>query len=191
MQLTNSDKGVLLLAARESIQSLLRQVPRTSIDYKEYPNLLMKAGAFVTLTVGGQLRGCIGYLTSENAIFDTVCDAAQQAAMNDPRFMPLNISEMEQINIEISVLTPPQSIRSYEDIIIGQHGLILEEPQHRGVLLPQVAVEHNLTITQFLSALCEKADMDSFAWRERMLNISVFGAIVFSEIDKRKRTYGG
>lgn len=191
MQLTDSDKGILLLAARESIQSLFRQVPRSAIDYKDYPNLLLKAGAFVTLTVGGKLRGCIGYLTSENAIFDTVCDAAQQAAMNDPRFMPLNISEMEHINIEISVLTPPQPIRSYEDIIIGQHGLILEEPQHRGVLLPQVAVEHNLTIAQFLSALCEKAGMDSFAWRERMLNISVFGAIVFSEIGKRKRTYGG
>ncbi|MBZ0198647.1 MAG: AmmeMemoRadiSam system protein A [Ignavibacteriaceae bacterium] len=191
MQLTNSDKGILLLAARESILSLFRQVPRTTIEYSEYPNLLMKAGAFVTLTIGGQLRGCIGYLSSENAIFDTVCDAAQQAATNDPRFSPLTLSEMEHVNIEISVLTPPQPIRVYEDIIIGQHGLILEEPQHRGVLLPQVAVDHNLTTAQFLSALCEKAGMDSFAWRERMLNINVFGAIVFSEIGKRKRTYGG
>lgn len=191
MQLTDSDKGILLLAARESIHSLFSQVAMPIIDYKDYPNLLIKTGAFVTLTQGGYLRGCIGYLTSENSIYQTVCDAAKQAALNDPRFSPLDVSEINHINIEISVLTPAQPIKNYEEIIIGKHGLILEETPNRGLLLPQVAVEHNFTLAQFLTALCEKAGINSYEWQQRMLNISVFGAIVFSEIGDRKRTYGG
>ena len=191
MQLTDSDKGILLLAARESIRSIFGEVAMPIIEYKDYPNLLTKAGAFVTLTQGGYLRGCIGYLTSENSIYQTVCDAAKQAAQNDPRFSPLDASEIDHINIEISVLTPPQPITDYEDIIIGQHGLILEEPPFRGLLLPQVAVEQKFMVAQFLTALCEKAGMNSYEWQERLLNVSVFGAIVFSEIGNRRRTYGG
>lgn len=191
MKLSSTDKGILLLAARESIQSLYYDVSKTIIDFRDYPNLLVKTGAFVTLTLGGYLRGCIGYLVSENNLYETVGDAAKQAAAADPRFAPLTAEEVEHINIEISVLTPPVKLDSYEEIVIGTHGLILDEPGNRGVLLPQVAVEHNFTVPQFLSALCEKAGLHSLAWQQKMLNISSFSAIVFSEEGKRVRTYGG
>jgi uncharacterized protein len=92
-------------------------------------------------------------------------------------------------HIEISVLSPPESIKSYDEIEIGKHGLLLEEAECKAVLLPQVAVEHNLNVPMFLTALCEKAWMNPYSWREKKLNLKVFTSIVFSETGTRKITY--
>ncbi|RPI65917.1 MAG: AmmeMemoRadiSam system protein A, partial [Ignavibacteriales bacterium] len=179
----------LLLAARESILSLFGGMGPSEVNYSIHPNLQEKAGAFVTLTIKGSLRGCIGYIFSPMTLFDTVISAAKQAAMHDPRFTPLAEEEVDKISIEVSVLTPPEPLKSYSDIKIGVHGLLLEESEHRAVLLPQVATEHNFDVNQFLSALCDKAWLPPGTWRERQLPLKVFTSIVFSESGKRKITY--
>jgi AmmeMemoRadiSam system protein A len=189
MKLSESDKGVLILSAREAIQSLFMDIVSPIIDFTYYPNLKNNMGAFVTLIKDNHLRGCIGYLHSDMTLFQTVCEAAKQSAINDPRFPPLTYDEVGKVFIEISVLSPMEKIDSYEQIELGVHGVMLEEGPYRSVLLPQVATEHNFTLAQFLNALCEKAGMPSFSWESDLLNIKVFTAEVFSEFGNRKRTY--
>jgi AmmeMemoRadiSam system protein A len=181
MQLTISEKKVLLSAARNSIELAFRVGEAAQPDYKKFPELKSHAGAFVTLTEDGNLRGCIGYIESEDRLFDTVCHAAQQAAFHDPRFQPLDESELDTISIEISVLTPPFPLSSYEEIEIGKHGLILEDMDRRGLLLPQVPVEHHMNKEEFLTALCEKAGLPGSLWRSHQLKLLGFTALVFNE----------
>ncbi len=190
MELTEEEKGILLLGARDSIRSLFGQSKPPIIEYSYYPKLQQVGpGAFVTLTIDNRLRGCVGYITSNYSVFETVCEAAKNAALNDPRFYPVKESEVSQINIEASILSPLIPISSYEEIQIGNHGLVLEEQGSRALLLPQVAVENKFDVPQFLSALCEKAGIDSNEWNKHKLNLKVFTAVVFSEIGHRKRTY--
>lgn len=190
MELAEETKGILMLAARDSIQSLFSEKRPPVIDYTYYPELLKQGlGVFVTIIVDNQLRGCIGYITSNMSLFDTVCDSAIQAASNDPRFFPIAEEELPHVNIEISVLSPLMDITSYDQIQIGQHGLVLEDEYYRAVLLPQVAIENNYDVEQFLTALCEKAGIQPYAWKTDNLNIKVFTASIFSELGSRRRTY--
>ena len=191
MQLSEEVKKVLLLAAREAIKSRFDKSNPRQIDYSQYPELSERnKGAFVTLTMHNELRGCIGYLEApDQTLFDTICEAAKRAAFNDPRFHPLSVREMPDINIEISILSPFYPIKNYEEIKIGLHGLLLDEEGIRALLLPQVATEHNFTLQQFLTAICQKAGIDSYSWQKRKLKLKVFTAIVFSEKEKRNDTY--
>jgi len=186
MEITEKEKGVLLLAARESIKRLFEQTPRTQIDYQQYPSLKLQLGAFVTLRLEEALRGCIGYVLTKATLYDTVCEAAKQAAFSDPRFFPLTKEEFEKIKIEISILSSPQRIKDYDEIIIGKHGLILDEGYIRAVLLPQVAVANNYLREQFLSALCEKGGLLPDTWKVQKLNLQVFTATIISEDEKQK-----
>jgi AmmeMemoRadiSam system protein A len=183
MELSEEEKKILLKAARNSIGTLFNGGELPTIDYKKYPRLESKAGAFVTLTIEGNLRGCIGYIIGYGPLFKTVCDAAIQAATNDPRFFPLTEEEFRNVEIEVSVLSEPFPMKSYDDIVIGKHGLILEESGRRGLLLPQVPVEYNMDRDQYLTSLCQKAGFPGDCWRGRTLNISMFTANVFSEKD--------
>ena len=179
-----------MLAARDAIQSLFSEKRPPVIDYTYYPELLKNGyGVFVTIIVNDQLRGCIGYITSNMSLFDTVCDSAIQAASNDPRFYPISEDELSSSNIEISVLSPLMEITNYDQIQIGKHGLVLEDDYYRAILLPQVAVDSNYDVDQFLTALCEKAGIEPYAWRTDPLNIKVFTASIFSELGSRRRTY--
>src|SRR4030042_3764132 len=144
MELTKEEKKILLKAAQDSIRCLFEHIEPERPDYKKYPVLETKAGAFVTLTIMGRLRGCIGYIIGEQPLFKTVCDAAVNAAQHDPRFHPLSKKEFDKVHIEISILSELFPMKSYDDIVIGKHGLILEEKGRRGLLLPQVPVEHNM-----------------------------------------------
>ena len=188
---SEEERSILLHAAREAIRSLFDnrgEIP--VVDFNYYPALKKKnAGAFVTLTKNGKLRGCIGYITSVKPLFDTVIDAAQNSAISDPRFPPLREEELSQIDIEVSILSPPESFDGYENIIIGKHGLLLDEEHYRSVLLPQVAVEHKFSVSDFLSALCDKAGLESNAWVNENLDIKVFTAEIISELGKRIKTY--
>ncbi|MGA8265639.1 MAG: AmmeMemoRadiSam system protein A, partial [Ignavibacteriaceae bacterium] len=185
------EKSILLHAAREAIRSLYdNEVKNSVVDFNYYPELKKKdAGAFVTLTKNGKLRGCVGYITSIKPLFDTVIDAAQNSAVNDPRFSPVREEELSHIDIEVSILSPPESFSGYDSIIIGKHGLLLDEEHYRSVLLPQVAIEHNFTVSDFLSALCEKAGLERNAWVNEILDIKVFTAEIISELGKRIKTY--
>ena len=187
MQITEEEKKILLLAARESIKSVFGGTKPPQIDYTEYPNLKLNMGAFVTLTIEEKLRGCIGYVLGQKALFETICDASRQAAFYDPRFFPLTSDELDAANIEISILSIPEKINSYKDIVLGVHGLLLDEDNYRAVLLPQVATSNNYTLQQFLSILCEKAGMMPDTWCNRNLNLKVFTAEIFSEKEKEKK----
>ena len=132
MELTVEEKKTLLEAARKSILSLFDKQEVAKPDFTKCSALNLNAGAFVTLTKFGTLRGCIGYILSDKNLFDTVCEAAIQAAENDPRFPPVGESEVNKLSIEISVLSPLFPLNSYDEIIVGEHGLILEEKGRRG-----------------------------------------------------------
>ena len=185
MNISQEEKLILLKAARQSIRSLFDGKEPEGPDYKKYPLLKEKLGAFVTLTINHQLRGCIGYIVGREPLFDTICSAAIHAAVNDPRFSALKKTESEKIHIEISILSEFVPIKSYSEIILGKHGLYLDEGGG-GLLLPQVAIEHKMNREEFLSALCNKAGFYSEFWKERMLKIKVFTAEIFSEDETEK-----
>ena len=185
MELTNDEKELLLNSARQSIAAAFEKSSKPEIDYSAYPLLKQITGAFVTLKINHELRGCIGCVIAQIPLFETVCEAAQAAAFQDPRFNPLSADEFDKVQIEISVLSPFEPISSYDEIEIGKHGLLLDEGG-RAVLLPQVASENNFDRAQFLTALCHKAGLYGEYWKERMLKIKVFTAIVFSEKIKEK-----
>ncbi len=180
MELTNDEKELLLKAARQSILSAFGEAEKPEINYTAYPLLKQKMSAFVTIKIDEELKGCIGYIIAIKALFDTVCETAQAAAFNDPRFKELTREEFDKIKIEISVLSTFEPIKSYNEIELGKHGLLLEEAG-RAILLPQVATENNYTREQYLTALCHKAGIYGEYWKERMLDINVFTATVFSE----------
>jgi AmmeMemoRadiSam system protein A len=186
MELSTEEKEILLKAARESILAEFSEGELTKVDYKAYPKLKMELGAFVTLHINNQLRGCIGYIIAQKALFETIVDAAKHAAFGDPRFPQLNREEVDEVTIEISVLSPFEPIKSYDDIEVGKHGLLLDVGG-RAVLLPQVATEQNFNRAEFLTALCHKAGLYGNYWKERMLNIKVFTALVFSEEEGGKQ----
>jgi AmmeMemoRadiSam system protein A len=183
MNISQEEKNILLKAARQSIASLFEGKEPIEPDYIKYPSLKEKYGAFVTLTINHQLRGCIGYIIGREPLFQTICSAAMHAAVSDPRFSPLKKNELDRIHIEISILSEFVPIKNYAEIIIGKHGLYLDEGGG-GLLLPQVATEHKMDREQFLSALCNKAGFYSEYWKERVLKIKVFTAEIFSEEDK-------
>jgi AmmeMemoRadiSam system protein A len=180
MNLSDEEKKILLSAARSSITAIFDSSSLPQIDYSQYPNLNYFAGAFVTLTIRRRLRGCIGNIIGEQPLFQTVCEMAVHAAMHDPRFPPLRKSELVEIEIEISVLSIPHSINSYNEIEVGRDGLILNE-ENQAVLLPQVPIEHKMNREEFLSALCEKAGLHPNTWQQRQLKLKTFTALVFSE----------
>jgi AmmeMemoRadiSam system protein A len=111
-------------------------------------------------------------------------EAAYQAAFHDPRFSPLTEEEYKLISIEISILSEPFPLNNYDDIVVGEHGLILEEENKRGLLLPQVPIEHNMNKEEYLSALCNKAGFPPYYWKEKQLKLFAFTATVFSEKDE-------
>lgn len=181
MNLSLEEKKILLVAARNSISSLFEKISIDKPDYEKYPVLKSKAGAFVTLTEHKQLRGCIGYIIGDQPVFDTVCEAAIQAAKYDPRFSPVVKDELKSISLEISILSEPFPLNSYSEIELGKHGLILEERGRRGLLLPQVPIEHKMNRDEYLDAICQKSGFKRSYWREKKLNLNAFTATVFSE----------
>jgi AmmeMemoRadiSam system protein A len=181
MELSLEEKRILLQTARSAIISFFSGAKIQEPDYSKHKILETHAGAFVTLTHSGRLRGCIGYIISDQPLFDTICDAAVQASQNDPRFPSVMLNEMKNIAIEISVLSEPFQLNSYDEIEIGKHGLILEEKGRRGLLLPQVPVEHHMDKDQYLDAICQKTGFAAGYWRDKLLKLSGFTATVFSE----------
>lgn len=180
MELSDDEKQLLLKAARNSISSKFGTSVLPQFDPAVYPNLNENLGAFVTLKINDELRGCVGYIIAQKPLFDTVVEAAKQSAFSDPRFPELTKEELKNVKIEISVLSQFTPIESYDEIEIGKHGLLLDEGG-RAVLLPQVATEQNYDRAQFLTSLCHKAGLYGEYWKERVLKLKVFTALVFSE----------
>jgi hypothetical protein len=181
MEPTTEEKKILLETARQSINSIFTNEKMTVPDFAEHPIFNSHCGAFVTLTQDRILRGCIGYIISDIPLFQTIREAAVHAAVDDPRFLPVKQKEIELISIEISILSEPFALNNYDEIEIGKHGLILEENGRRGLLLPQVPIEHKMNRDQFLDALCQKAGLHGKYWKTKQLNLSAFTATVFNE----------
>ena len=180
MLLNTNEKTYLLSLARHTIKQYF--TPGLEDLFKaDYEVLDQKNGAFVTLTSNGKLRGCIGYIIGEQPLYETIKDAAIQAAYHDPRFPPLTEKEFDSVELEISILSEPFKMNTYDEIVLGEHGLILTEHGHRGLLLPQVPVEHNMDKEDYLSAICQKAGLPSLYWQNKTLNMEMFTATVFSE----------
>jgi AmmeMemoRadiSam system protein A len=184
MVLSIPEKKHLILLAHFSIESGFRPALEPLKTNGSSELLNSKLGVFVTITIDGKLRGCIGYVHSDDELSKTVMNASFQAAFNDPRFAPLTEEEFPKIKISISVLSETKQLKSYDDIVLGKHGLILEESGRKGLLLPQVPIEHNMNRDEFLSALCRKAGFKQNYWKEKDLILKCFTADVFSEEDE-------
>lgn len=124
-----------------------------------------RRGVFVTLHVRGRLQGCIGVVEPNEPLGDAIVRCAASAALEDPRFAPMRAEQLAELSIEISLLSVPAPI-SPEAIELGRHGLLVVLHGKRGLLLPQVAIEHHLTREQFLEETCRKASLQREAWRD-------------------------
>jgi AmmeMemoRadiSam system protein A len=144
-------------------------------------------GLFVTLRMRGELRGCIGTLAPDGDLSRMVPKFALRAAFGDARFPPLSAEELTDIDIEISVLTPPEPLESHEALEIGRDGLILQARGRSGLLLPQVATEWGFDRERFLAEVCRKAGLPEGAWRDPDAGLWVFRAEVFGEKDSEER----
>jgi AmmeMemoRadiSam system protein A len=179
-RLSAENRQSLLTLARESISAHLRgaAAPRGAAS----PALDVPAGVFVTVKVHGQLRGCIGIPEANQSLRDVVQHCARAAAFEDPRFSPLRADEFASTTVEISVLSNFHGVTDPAQIVVGRHGLVIEKGMHRGLLLPQVAVEHEWTVEQFLEHTCRKAGLPRDAWRTGA-TVEAFEAEVFGDGD--------
>ena len=179
--LNEEQKKKMLKLARDSIIHYLKERKRLPVKEGD-PILNREMGAFVTLHSHGQLRGCIGNLVGKGPFYLTVRDMAVEAATGDPRFRPVTLDEMNDIDIEISALSPMQKIDDPEKIEMGKHGVLVRRGFTSGVYLPQVATEAGWNREQFMNSLCgHKAGMSPDAWKKGECDIFIFTAEVFSE----------
>ena len=177
--LTEEDKEELLTVARRTVIEYVKN--KKTPDFKIESEVLQKrCGAFVTLkTKNGTLRGCIGHIVAEKPLFLVVRDMAIAAATQDYRFSPVTSTEIDDIEIEISVLTPMQRVNNVGEIKVGRDGLLIKRGYMSGLLLPQVPVEQGWDKATFLEHICYKAGLPADAWKSSEL--WKFQAIVFSE----------
>ena len=180
--LSKDEQEFLLKLSREILNTFVetKKIPDFHTNEELNPKLKGKAGVFGTLTKFGQLRGCIGYIQPIEALYKAVIKNTINAAVHDTRFVPVNKDELSDIDIEISVLTPPKKVSGYEDIIIGKHGMILEKFGRSAVFLPQVAIEQEWDLATTLTHLSYKAGLPGDAWREGTTFL-VFTAQVFGK----------
>lgn len=181
--LRDEDKRNILKLARLAIESLFFPEKKEEVrkQKKIVEKLGLRNGVFVTITKGGQLRGCIGYVYPVKEFSSLLVDSAVSSATRDPRFDPLSEEELGEIEIEVSVLSEPRKVDSISEVEVGKHGLIVRKGYNQGLLLPQVAVEHNWDKLTFLQYTCIKAGLHPTAYREEDTEIFVFTADVFSE----------
>jgi AmmeMemoRadiSam system protein A len=176
--LTPEIQQQLLTIARLALEARVRRTrapdpgPRTAAQPKH--------GAFVTIFCQGELRGCLGRITSEMPLPELIGHLAREVADSDPRFDPVRQEELPDISLEVSVLTPERQIASIDEIEVGRHGLIVEQGSLRGLLLPQVPTEHGWDRETFVNHTCVKAGLAADAWRHGA-RLYVFEAQVFGE----------
>ena len=178
-ELSTKERRRLLEIARSSIEGFLRHGEEPSFDVSER-KLTELGAAFVTLEKNGRLRGCIGYTTPERPLYQTVSECAIMAATQDRRFPRLTQDELQEIQIEISVLSPFKKVDSIDEIVVGLHGLYLKKGERRGLLLPQVATDWKWNRREFLENVCRKSGLPIDGWKEDA-EIYVFSAEIFRE----------
>jgi AmmeMemoRadiSam system protein A len=189
IQLSTDECFVLLRIARKAIEGAVRGIPPKKIDLDSLsPKLRALRSTFVTLTLDGDLRGCIGALKATHPLAVDVQKHAIAAAFEDPRFPPVGRDEAEKLAIEISVLSSPESLEYsqpkelIEKLKPGIDGVILQSGFHRATFLPQVWAKAPEPI-QFLEMLCIKAQLPGDAWRNQRVEIQTYQVMSFHEGD--------
>ncbi len=176
-------KKELLKIARKSVEAAVNYQPAYISDSAN-PELKGKQGTFVTLKNKGRLRGCLGNFTSNIPLHEQISNNAASSATQDSRFALDRITpaELDELDIEISVLSPMQRIDNPLDLELGVHGIYIKDGFNAGCFLPQVAVETGWTKEEFLSKCCQsKAGMSPNAWKDKNVEVSVFTAEIFGE----------
>lgn len=180
LSITTEDKNKLLYIARKTIECGLtgKQLPDFDI---QSDSLKEPCGAFVTLYKDGELRGCIGSTERDTPLYIVVERMAVGAAFHDPRFFTLREDELNDITIEVSVLSELEPVKKVKDIEVGTHGLVVEMGSYKGLLLPQVPVEQGWDRDEFLENVCLKAGLFSQSWKDDGAELYKFTAAVFAE----------
>ncbi|MFN8432927.1 MAG: AmmeMemoRadiSam system protein A [Anaerolineales bacterium] len=187
--LTDKERQILLSIARTSIENAVKRTTQPPLEKDTLTPVLRENGAsFVTLTIHGELRGCIGALEAYQSLAEDVREHAVAAALNDPRFPPLHEAELNRIQIEVSYLTKPQELQylNSQDLLakLQPHvdGVILKHGFRRATFLPQVW-EKIPEPEEFLSQLCYKMGERSTLWRETKLQVYVYQVEEFHELN--------
>jgi AmmeMemoRadiSam system protein A len=171
------ERTLLLRLAHDSISSAFE---RTEISFDPpTPHLAELRGVFSSLYLNGELRGCVGYVLPATSVYRAVAETARAAAFDDNRFSPVTPDEAPHLEIELSILSPPQPIAAGA-VEIGRHGLLVSQHGRRGLLLPQVPVEHNWDRATFLEQTCRKAGLPLDAW-QKGATLQVFTAEIFGD----------
>ena len=179
--MNEAQKEILLKTARDTVEAVITRKPIPEAKSDD-PELNAHCGCFVTLKNQGRLRGCIGQFTSEGPLIELVVDMAKASATGDPRFFaaPITADELEQLDIEISVLSPLQLTPEPLDLRLGIDGIYIKRGCASGCFLPQVATETGWSKEEFLSYCCaHKAGLPPDAWKEAETEVYLFTADVF------------
>lgn len=184
--LKEKEGKLLINLARKSIRTYFESKEPEVIPNELPDSLKEKKGVFVTLRKNGKLRGCVGYTHSDKKLYKAVILSARSSAFSDPRFIPLQENELDEIKIEVSVLSEPKLLagkpKEYpEKIKIGEHGLIVKKGAASGLLLPQVATQFGWGSKTFLIQTCIKAGLSGLAWKDKDTKVYKFTAQAFSE----------
>ena len=188
-QLSDSDGVFLIKTARMAVTEFLSNGKRMELESKHKKKFSFNSGVFVTLNNADGLRGCIGFPMPDKKLSHGIIDAAIAAATEDPRFSPVKINELNDIVFEVTVLTPPVEItvidpmEYLEKIKVGRDGLIIRNSFSSGLLLPQVPVEYDWNVEEFLQHTCEKAGLEKDTWKNEKVKIEKFEGIVYKEED--------
>lgn len=177
-ELTNNDKAYLLNQVINTIEAKLDGT-KLPDDIPTAKILKEKRGAFVTLKINGQLRGCIGLIRAAKPLYEVVREMALAAAFDDSRFVSLTKPEFAGIEVEISVLTPLAKVHDIKEIEVGRDGLMIRLDFHSGLLLPQVASENGWDRITFLEQTCLKAGLPKNSYKDKIAEIYRFSADVF------------
>jgi AmmeMemoRadiSam system protein A len=178
-EFSREERLLLLRLAHDAIVSALEQ--REISLAPPSAHLAEPRGAFTSIYLHSELRGCVGYVLPVAPVYAAVAETARAAAFEDTRFYPVTREEAPHLEIEISILSPPQPIHP-EDVEVGKHGLLIGMQGHRGLLLPQVPREHGWNRITFLEQTCRKAGLPRDAW-QKGATIEAFTAEVFGEKD--------
>jgi len=176
-EFSSEERQALLKLAREAIAAALDK--REAAFAPPSPHLAAPRGAFTTVYCRGELRGCVGYVLPVAPLYRTIVETARAAAFDDPRFPPITSAELPQVEVSLSILSPLQPIQA-EEVEIGRHGLLITMGGRRGLLLPQVPLEHGWDRITFLEQTCRKAGLPPNAWREGG-KLEAFTAELFGE----------
>jgi AmmeMemoRadiSam system protein A len=177
--LSEADRQDLLRLARQAVaEAVIRAHLPDNIPFNGV--FAERCGVFVTLRSGNRLRGCIGVIDGDEPLGESIVRCAASAALQDPRFAPMVPEDLGDLEIEISLLSPPVIIDPAK-IEVGRHGLLISRAALHGLLLPQVAIEHNLTREQFLDEACRKATLPREAWKDPETQVLGFTCDVFTD----------